>query len=1205
MDAKKNLKSEKLESEKRLAKQRQALTRLSVDPVYVRGSLAEATQVLIETAAEAINCERTSVWLLSEDGRELCCIGLYELSKKVYRRGDILKVAEYPSYFAAINKESRVYAADTYKDPRTIEFSSSYLDPNRITALLDAGIFIEGKLVGVLSFEDTGTSRTWHPDDESFVSIMASMFAELLIRDERVKLEKTLHEERSQLLSIFDSISEAIYVADPSSYELLYANEALKKTFGKDPVGGLCYRELQGFDSPCSFCTNAWIIENKGKACRWEHYNPLMGKTYLLTDQIINWPGGREVRLEMAIDISEQKKAEKILEQNRDWYRALAEDIPVLVTRVSPDGKVTYANNASIELIDKPYEEIIGHNFYSLVPEPYREQLKEAFSSLTPEEPLVVYEHFNRSRLLRWKNRAIFDEYGKIKEYFTVGEDITAYRAAEDRLRDSEARNRALVKALPDLIFSYGRDGRYIDAEIKDPDRLTEQGRRLYQEGKLIGSNIRDVFRADQAEQIIAGIEKVLKYHELQVLEYKYPVGDQIRFHEARMVPSGPDEVMSIVRDISDWKLVEEALQYQLHFEQVVADISSRFVSVPTEKIDDAINHALKVSGEFFNADRSYISKFSEDMCCFDNTHEWCAEGIGSVWERNQNFPVNNNPWWVEQIFRLEHVYVPDINKMPPEAALDQEDFIIERIKSLLTIPLVREGKVFGFFGFDAVKEKRYWTDQQISLLKVVAEIIAGAIINADAREALQESEERYREILTTIEEGYYEADLQGNITYCNDAACRLFGGYSREELTGVSYKKLYKEPEFAFKSFHRVFATGRSERGLVLEMIRKDGSIGFGELSISLMKDKEGYITGFKGIGKDVTERIERQKRLEYLSLHDQLTGIFNRAYFEAELDRLARSREYPITIISADLDGLKLVNDTMGHDQGDMLLKKCSQVLKESLRESDLLARVGGDEFSAILPRTDKPTGESIVRRMRESVILYNEDHDDLPLGISLGVATAESCEGSLKELFKRADDMMYRDKLYRSSSSRGRIVQSLLAALAERDYITEGHARRLEDLCRQVGERINLSSYQLADLALLAQVHDLGKVGIPDSILFKPGPLSDEEWEVMRGHPEKGYRIASSSPDLAGIADLILKHHERWDGSGYPLGLIGKEIPIECRILAIVDAFDAMTNKRPYNILKTEQEAMQEIIDNSGRQFDPKLVPAFLAVLKEEKA
>jgi HD-GYP domain-containing protein (c-di-GMP phosphodiesterase class II) len=137
----------------------------------------------------------------------------------------------------------------------------------------------------------------------------------------------------------------------------------------------------------------------------------------------------------------------------------------------------------------------------------------------------------------------------------------------------------------------------------------------------------------------------------------------------------------------------------------------------------------------------------------------------------------------------------------------------------------------------------------------------------------------------------------------------------------------------------------------------------------------------------------------------------------------------------------------------------------------------------------------------------------------------------------------------------------------------------------------------------LALLAQVHDIGKVGIPDQILLKNGPLNEEEWKIMRKHSEKGHRIASASADLLGIADFILKHHERWDGSGYPLGLKGKEIPVECRILAIVDAFDAMTSDRPYKEPRSIGDAIEELKRCAGSQFDPELVTMFLSVLAEK--
>jgi diguanylate cyclase (GGDEF)-like protein len=343
-------------------------------------------------------------------------------------------------------------------------------------------------------------------------------------------------------------------------------------------------------------------------------------------------------------------------------------------------------------------------------------------------------------------------------------------------------------------------------------------------------------------------------------------------------------------------------------------------------------------------------------------------------------------------------------------------------------------------------------------------------------------------------------------------------------------------------------------------------------------------------------------EEKLYYLSYHDQLTGLYNRSFFEAKLRQLGNKPEYPVTIISADIDGLKLINDTLGQNAGNELIRQTAKIISEALNGSGILARVGGDEFSVMMPLTGRDGGERIVRQIRYQVTLYNQENSNLPLSLSIGVATSEDKGTSLKRLFKEADDLMLRTKLYHITSSRNDVVQSLLAALSERDYFSEGYNRHLEKLCLRVGEKAGLSSHQLTDLALLAQVHDLGKVGIPDHILYKKGPLTEEELEIMKQHPEKGFRIASSASDLAGVANLILKHHEHWDGSGYPLGLKENNIPIECRILSIVDTYEAMTGGRPYHQAISSIEALNEINMLAGTIYDPELVRLFNLVINE---
>ena len=349
-----------------------------------------------------------------------------------------------------------------------------------------------------------------------------------------------------------------------------------------------------------------------------------------------------------------------------------------------------------------------------------------------------------------------------------------------------------------------------------------------------------------------------------------------------------------------------------------------------------------------------------------------------------------------------------------------------------------------------------------------------------------------------------------------------------------------------------------------------------------------------------DVTLQRRHEQRLEYLATHDVLTGLHNRIQFEEDLIRLEKSSSYPISIISLDVDGLKLINDTMGHDTGDEMLVRASKIIDDCVCSRDVVARVGGDEFVILLPGSNAIEAETVARRINAALADYNEERPDLPLNISLGVSTTRNTTGGLAETMVEADARMYHEKLNQGQG--GGIIHTVMAVLAERDYVAEGHADRLDNLSRLVGVEMNLSSYQMSNLSLLSQVHDLGKAGTPGTILNKPGPLTTEEWVTMSQHPRVGFRIASSSRDLVHIADLILQHHEYWDGSGYPLGVAGHDIPVECRIIAVVDAYDAMTNDRPYRSAMTHGEAMVEIRDGTGVQFDPEVVEVFARIIEE---
>lgn len=340
------------------------------------------------------------------------------------------------------------------------------------------------------------------------------------------------------------------------------------------------------------------------------------------------------------------------------------------------------------------------------------------------------------------------------------------------------------------------------------------------------------------------------------------------------------------------------------------------------------------------------------------------------------------------------------------------------------------------------------------------------------------------------------------------------------------------------------------------------------------------------------------KERDLKYISYHDQLTGIFNRAYFYERMKNLSSVQVKWAAVMVLDVDGLKMVNDTFGHEAGDRLLCEAANVLVDCVPSEAIVARIGGDEFAILLTNADQGMVETVTASVQKALKDCNFDvhGKNMPVQLSIGFALANGKQAVPEELLAAADKWMYREKLLQASSRRSQIVTTLTEMLAARDYITEGHASRIQEMVVALARDAGLESYKIPDLELFAHFHDIGKVGISDNILNKQGPLTDYEWREMKTHSELGHRIAKTTVDLLPIADWILKHHERWDGNGYPFGLVGTKIPIECRILAIADAYDAITNDRPYRKAASQEEALAEIRKNAGLQFDPELVDRF---------
>lgn len=760
---------------------------------------------------------------------------------------------------------------------------------------------------------------------------------------------------------------------------------------------------------------------------------------------------------------------------------------------------------------------------------------------------------------------------------------------------DGDTRTRALLEAIPDFMFLFNRAGQFIDFKAPPGAML------LMPPEQFLHKHPQDILPPDLADLTTKKVKAVFETGAEQHYEYELESDGQTRHYESRMVPCGNNEALSIVREITAQKKMQQELETLKSFNENIV-----------QNIDEGVSIA-RITGEV-----DFVNPALAKMLGYQ-----AEELLGKHWR----FIVPENQQeivaWADQRRQIGATDRYEIKLMHKNGSLIPVQIsgrpIYDRESGAVTQTMAVMTNIAGIKETERLLAEKNAT---LQLLNTYAIEQSATMDYSSLQELILEQLTKYSgALMTAFSE--YQADRSILITrkikteqrWIN-MAVRLVGG----EILGleapideVEYREITGSVVSHYDSFNDI--TGGVVSEMVSNALKKatgvDRFVGlahliegqlFGTSIMALSKNQETpspeFLEAYAHITAISLRRLQAKEKLIYYSFNDRLTGLYNRNYLENEMSRLDTPRQLPISIIIADLNGLKLVNDTYGHASGDEMLRKAAAIIKKSCREEDIVARWGGDEFVVLLPKTTAARAAQIAKNITKG---YKSTYiEGIPLSIALGLAEKSKPEENLIAVMKTAEDDMYRNKLTESSSGKSAVVNTLLKTLATKSCETEEHTKRMQNIALQIGEKLNLPDSELQRLLLLITLHDIGKINVPEDILTKDSALTETEWELIKKHSEIGYRIARATDEFAHVAEGILSHHEHWDGNGYPRGLKGEEITLLARITTIADAFEVMSNGRPYKQAMNRTEIIAEFQRCAGSHFDPHLTDLLLTLI-----
>lgn len=891
------------------------------------------------------------------------------------------------------------------------------------------------------------------------------------------------------------------------------------------------------------------------------------------------------------------------------FYKLLIDQSPFQINYFDLNLNLVYVNDFVCSFNGKSRDELIGKTILNLFVPKAVEPFLEVINSINIKNPVVFIENQNvdckgNIRWYLWHDRGIFDESEKLIGYQSIGQDITDRKNIEEDL----ALNRKRLKEAQKI-------GNMGDWEWDINSNHTHWSDETY---RLMGLNPGEI-KADQdfyrsyipkeyLNEFLSNQNLVFS-KQLEELNSEYPldvnnskrrwIRDRGRVEYA---DGKPVKIVGTILDITESKELQLSLESHIAVEETLLKISNTFMLAEKESTGAAIDETLKILGLEFGAERSYLVLLeAEDQV----DYHWHKSGKikqGKYW----NACITETPAAHKKLQSDIGLYL-DVDKSAEKAwKKDITWFKANNISSFTAVSLRHNNRQCGYLCMDSSSDRPDWNDIDFSFLRIGGEMCINARESIKTRQEIERERELLSTTIMSIADSFILIRPDGILDMINKSAEMMLGLNSKDILNQPFEKVINLQDPDNEQIFNLKKLRTRLDKKNAHNMASYDHPNGMRKVlsfSCSAIPDIRMKGEGLALIIRDITEEKKQQDEIKYLSFHDALTGLYNRAFIDVELKRLDTARQLPLSIIIGDVNGLKLVNDVFGHEEGDKLLKTIGEIITSCCRDEDVISRWGGDEFTIILPGTTLKSADLICERIRKKCDLP-KDTQIIP-SIALGSASKTDFEENINNIVREAEDRMYRQKLLDDRSVRSDIISSLKNSMFEKSFETEAHTKRMLKITETFGKELDLPLNKQSDLNLLAIMHDMGKIAVSSSVLGKTEKLSESDWEEIKRHPEAGFRIAQSSQELASIAEYILAHHERWDGKGYPRGIKGDKIPVLARIISIVDTYDVMTNGRIYKPGVAPLKALEEIDRCSGSQFDPFYSAKFIEMMKKDSS